>query len=78
MHVCSNNHESNYVHPQANGRTETRWMSATDYNGTGLIVTKTEADFDFSALYYEETDLEQAKHTIDLKKRGYFAHRHAQ
>lgn len=63
---------TNYVHPQSNGnRTETRWMSATNYNGIGLMVTKQEADFDFSASYYEEEDLEQAKHTIDLKKRDY-------
>ena len=61
-----------YVHPQANGnRTETRWMSAVDYNGQGLMVTKQNKYFDFSASYYEEEDLEKAKHTIDLKKRDY-------
>ena len=26
---------------------------------------------DFSASYYEDTDLEYAKHTIDLQKRDY-------
>lgn len=63
---------TNYVHPQSNGnRTETRWMSATNYNGVGIMVTKQNRDFDFSASYYEETDLEYAKHTIDLKKRDY-------
>lgn len=63
---------TNYVHPQANGnRTETRWLSATNYNGVGLMVTKQNANFDFSASYFEEADLEQAKHTIDLKKRDY-------
>lgn len=63
---------TNYVHPQANGnRTETRWMSATNYNGAGLMVTKQNMDFDFSASYYEEADLEQAKHTIELTKRDY-------
>ncbi|MDW0113084.1 beta-galactosidase subunit alpha [Sporosarcina saromensis] len=63
---------TNYVHPQANGnRTETRWMSATDYNGLGMMVTKRNSDFDFSASYFEEVDLEQAKHTIDLRKRDY-------
>lgn len=63
---------TNYVHPQANGnRTETRWMSAVDYNGTGIMVTKQNSDFDFSASFYEEADLEGAKHTIDLKKRDY-------
>lgn len=63
---------TNYVHPQENGnRTETHWASFVNRYGVGLLAAGNQSTFDFSASYYEVTDLEQAKHTIDLQKRDY-------
>lgn len=62
---------TNYVKPQENGnRSDCKWASLVNSKGLGLIAA-TENKFDFSASYYEDTDLEYAKHTIDLKKRDY-------
>lgn len=62
---------TNYVRPQENGnRTDCRWVSLTDDRGMGLMAAA-EDKFDFSAMYYEASDLEKAKHTIDLKERDY-------
>lgn len=62
---------TNYVKPQENGnRSDCDWVSLTDCNENGLIFVA-EKTFDFSALRYEVSDLEQAKHTIDLKPRDY-------
>lgn len=63
---------TNYVHPQENGnRTDTHWARLVDRYGQGLMAVGTDATFDFGASYYEVTDLEKAKHTIDLQKRDY-------
>ncbi|MGG7079087.1 beta-galactosidase subunit alpha [Clostridium sardiniense] len=62
---------TNYVKPQENGnRSDCKWASLVNGKGLGLIAS-TENKFDFSASYYEDIDLEYAKHTIDLKKRDY-------
>ena len=62
---------TNYVVPQANGNhMDCKWVSLTNDRGMG-IVASTEDSFNFSASYYEEKDLEEAKHTCDLKKRDY-------
>ena len=39
--------------------------------GVGLLAAGNQSTFDFGASYYEVTDLEKAKHTIDLQKRDY-------
>lgn len=63
---------TNYVHPQENGnRTDTHWARLANRYGLGLIAVGADSKFDFGASYYEVTDLEEAKHTIDLKKRDY-------
>ena len=62
---------TNYVVPRANGNhMDCKWVSLTNDRGMG-IVASTEDSFNFSASYYEEKDLEEAKHTCDLKKRDY-------
>ena len=62
---------TNYVHPQENGnRSECKWVSLVNDRGLGLLVS-TRNRFDFSAMYYEDCDLEKAKHTVDLVKRDY-------
>ncbi|MEC5423448.1 beta-galactosidase subunit alpha [Virgibacillus sp. C22-A2] len=63
---------TNYVHPQENGnRTDTHWARLINRQGTGLMAVGNKATFDFSASHYEVSDLEKAKHTIDLVKRDY-------
>lgn len=62
---------TNYVKPQENGnRSECSWVSITNDRGMGFIAIA-DNHFDFSASYYEDKDLEKAKHTIDLIKRNY-------
>ncbi|MFZ7946396.1 glycoside hydrolase family 2 TIM barrel-domain containing protein, partial [Neobacillus sp. 19] len=62
---------TNYVKPQENGnRSECDWVSLTDHDANGLSFI-TDETFDFSASHYEISDLERAKHTIDLKPRDY-------
>jgi evolved beta-galactosidase subunit alpha len=62
---------TNYVVPQANGnRMDTRWVALTDDRGQGLFAAD-EAGFNFSTSYFEEADLDNAKHTCDLKEREY-------
>ncbi len=62
---------TDYVKPQENGnRSECDWVSLTDHDTNGLIFISNET-FDFSASHYEIGDLEDAKHSIDLKPRDY-------
>lgn len=62
---------TNYVVPQANGNhMDCKWVSMTNDRGMGLVAS-TEESFNFSASRYEEKDLDNAKHTCDLKKRDY-------
>lgn len=62
---------TNYVTPQENGnRMDCDWVSLVDDRGIGILVVG-EDTINFSASYYEDNDLESAKHTVDLKKRDY-------
>lgn len=62
---------TSYVVPQSNGNhMDCKWASLTDDRGLGIVIS-TEEHFSFSASFYEETDLEKARHTCDLKKRDY-------
>lgn len=62
---------TNYVIPQENGNhMGCKWVSMTNDRGMGLLAS-TEGDFDFSASWYEDKDLDDAKHTCDLVKRDY-------
>lgn len=62
---------TNYVTPQENGNhMDCKWVSLTNDRGMGIIASS-DGTFDFSASYYEDKDLEDAKHTCDLKKRDY-------
>ncbi|WP_297632190.1 beta-galactosidase subunit alpha [uncultured Clostridium sp.] len=62
---------TNYVKPQENGnRSDCSWVSMRNDRGMSLMAIANDK-FDFSASYYEDTDLEYAKHTVDLVKRDY-------
>lgn len=62
---------TNYVIPQENGNhMGCKWVSMTNDRGIGLLAS-TEGDFNFSASWYEDKDLDDAKHTCDLVKRDY-------
>ena len=62
---------TNYVIPQENGNhMGCKWVSMTNDRGMGLLAS-TEGDFNFSASWYEDKDLVDAKHTCDLVKRDY-------
>jgi evolved beta-galactosidase subunit alpha len=62
---------TNYVKPQENGnRSDCDWVSVSDRQSNGLIFIADDK-FDFSASHYEVSDLELAKHTVDLKPRDY-------
>lgn len=62
---------TNYVIPQENGNhMGCKWVSMTNDRGMGLLAS-TEDDFNFSASWYEDKDLDDAKHTCDLVKRDY-------
>lgn len=62
---------TNYVHPQENGNhMNCKWASLVDDRGLGVVIAS-EDDFNFSASYYEDADLDKAKHTCDLKKCEY-------
>lgn len=55
-----------YIKPQETGnRTNTRWVSLTDSNGTGLLA-KTDEPMEFSALYYTAEELTNALHSYRL------------
>lgn len=62
---------TNYVIPQENGNhMGCKWVSMTNDRGMGLLAS-TEGDINFSASWYEDKDLDDAKHTCDLVKRDY-------
>lgn len=62
---------TNYVKPQENGnRSDCSWVSLRNDRGMSIMAIANNK-FDFSASYYEDTDLEYAKHTVDLIKRDY-------
>ena len=59
---------TNYVVPQANGNhMDCKWVSLTNDRGMGMVAS-TENSFNFSASFYEEKDLDDAKHTCDSEK----------
>ncbi|RDY28593.1 beta-galactosidase subunit alpha [Romboutsia weinsteinii] len=62
---------TNYVKPQENGnRSDCSWVRLSDDRGMSIMAVANDK-LDFSASYYEDTDLEYAKHTVDLVKRDY-------
>jgi len=61
---------TNYIYPQDNGnRTDVAWASLTNKRGIGLFAAGLPQLLEFSAHRYTNEDLEQAKHTTDLKPR---------
>ncbi len=60
-----------YVMPQENGnRTDVRWMYLSDRGGEGLLVVA-DSLLSMSAWPYTEENLNEAKHTYELKDPGY-------
>ena len=60
-----------YVRPQENGnKEEVRWLTLTDSNGDGLMVTADEGWFATSALHYTVADLTAVRHNYELKPRA--------
>lgn len=57
-----------YVNPQQTGnKTDVRWATLTDDDGTGLLISGLPL-IEVNALHYTEEDLEQAKHPYELTK----------
>ena len=60
-----------YSRPQENGnRTDVRWLTLTDNNGTGLLVAGSPL-LSVSAWPFSMEDLEQATHTHELPRRNF-------
>ncbi|SKA82983.1 evolved beta-galactosidase subunit alpha [Caloramator quimbayensis] len=60
-----------YPYPQENAsRGGCRWVNLSDYWGNSLMIN-TKKEFSFSAMYYDDKDLEKAKHCNELIKRDY-------
>jgi beta-galactosidase len=60
-----------YAVPQENGnRTDVRWMFLSNKSNEGLLIVA-DSLLSMSAWPYTEENIEQAKHTIDLKDAGY-------
>ena len=58
-----------YSEPQENGnKTDVRWLSLTNEDGTGLMVTGAPL-ISFSAHHYTTDDLENAKHSYEMTYR---------
>lgn len=62
-----------YIKPQENGnRTEVRWMSLTNASkNKGLLVMNADKVLQMSAWPYTQANLNEAKHTFDLKDPGF-------
>ena len=60
-----------YIVPQENGnRSNVKWLTVNDTNEQGLYID-VDHDFHFSAYQYTDTNIEEAKHTIDLQKEHF-------
>jgi len=60
-----------YAVPQENGnRTDVRWMFLSNKNNEGLLIVA-DSLLSMSAWPYTENNIEQSKHTIDLKDAGF-------
>ena len=62
-----------YIKPQENGnRTEVRWMAVSNApKNKGLLVMKADKVLQMSAWPYTQANLNEAKHTFDLKDPGF-------
>jgi len=59
-----------YLRTQECGnRSNVRWVTVTNHNGTGMMVAGNPV-FDFSALHYTPEDLDRANHPYELTKRS--------
>lgn len=66
---------TNYVYPQESGnKHKSLWTRFIESKNKTEVIFKSlsrKNRYDFSALWYDEMDLTNAQHTIDLKKRNY-------
>ena len=59
-----------YVKPQETGNKEdVRWLTLTDTNGTGLLVTAEGKPMAMSAIHFTAADLAAVRHNYELKPR---------
>ena len=59
--------------PQENGnRTETRWLKLSSENNKSGIMISGKPLFSFSVWPYAAQNIEEAKHTFDLKPQGFY------
>lgn len=60
---------TNYAVPQENGnRHQTKWMSLSEGKGQGLLFIGA-PEFDFSVQKYDRKNIDEARHTHELKKQ---------
>ncbi|MFC4387936.1 glycoside hydrolase family 2 TIM barrel-domain containing protein [Gracilibacillus marinus] len=60
---------TNYAVPQENGnRHQTKWMSLSEEKGQGLLIIGA-PEFDFSVQKYDRKNIDEARHTHELKKQ---------
>lgn len=60
-----------YIRPQEVGnKTDVRWITLTDHNGAGLLITGLDP-LSVSVWPYTQEDLERAEHTFELNKRDF-------
>ncbi len=60
---------TNYAVPQENGnRHQTKWMSLSEEKGQGLLIIGA-SEFDFSVQKYDRKNIDEARHTHELKKQ---------
>jgi beta-galactosidase len=72
LHELSlNDFKTDYAAPQDNAnRSDVRWFSLSDQNGTGIKVTGLQP-LCFRAWPYSEDDLEKARHPYELPNRDF-------
>ena len=64
---------TSYTMPQENGnRTETRWLKLSSENNKSGIMISGKPLFSFSVWPYAAQNIEEAKHTFDLKPQGFY------
>lgn len=65
-------HVDDYIVPGENGnRTDCRWISFTDQNGSGVLIVGTNGGLllNFSASLWSQAELRESLHTCDLERR---------
>ena len=63
---------TNYIFPQENGnRSEVKWLKLSENKKNSLVI-KGSPEFGFSIWPYAAKNIQEAKHTYDLKEQGFY------